>query len=134
MRISKLILPILSVFVLVFIYGYVVHGILLSDIYQQTPQLWRTCEDMQSHFPIMLISELGFAVVFTLFYAYLQDSLRLSLKGGHYGLGIGAIFAALQFGIYAYMPISRTLALLWVADALLEPVLCGLLLSCLYKK
>lgn len=134
MRLSKLSLPIITVFVLVFIYGYVVHGILLSDIYQKTPQLWRTCEDMNSYFSIMLISELGFAIIFTLFYAYLQERMRVSLKGWQYGLGIGATFAAIQFGIYAYMPISLTLALLWVADALAEPVLCGVMLSYLYKK
>lgn len=134
MRLSKLIVPIIAVFVFVFIYGYVVHGILLSDIYQQTPQLWRTCEDMQSHFPIMLISELAFAIIFTLFYAYLQQWMKVSLKGWQYGLGIGATFAAIQIGIYAYMPISCTLALLWVVDALIEPVLCGVLLSCMYKR
>lgn len=134
MRLSKLILPTLAVFVLVFIYGYVVHGILLSDIYQQTPQLWRTCEDMHSHFPVMLVSEFGLSLIFTLFYAYLQERMGVSLKGWQYGLGIGATFAAIQLGIYAYMPISFTLALLWVADALIEPVLCGILLSCVYKK
>lgn len=134
MRLSKLILPIVTVFVLVFIYGYVVHGLLLSDIYQQTPQLWRTQEDMCSHFPIMLISELAFAIMFTLFYAYLQNEMKTSLKGWQYGLGMGVTFAAIQFGIYAYMPISFNLALLWVADAIIEPVLCGVLLSCVYKK
>lgn len=134
MKLSKLIVPTIAVFVLVFIYGYVVHGILLSGIYQQTPQLWRTCEDMRSHFPIMLLSEFGFAFIFSLFYAYLQQWMKVSLKGWHYGLGIGATFAAIQLGIYAYMPISYTLALLWVADALIEPVLCGVLLSCVYKK
>lgn len=134
MKISKLILPIVSLFVLIFIYGYVVHGILLADIYRQTPHLWRTCEDMHSYFPVMLLSELGFAVAFSFGYACLQEMMRVPLKGWHYGLGIGAISAALQFGIYAYMPISFTLALLWVADALVEPVLCGVVLSCLYKK
>jgi hypothetical protein len=134
MRLSKLILPIIAVFVLVFIYGYVVHGLLLSNIYQQTPQLWRTCEEMHSYFPIMLISELSFAIIFTLFFAYLQEGMRVSLKGWQYGLGIGATFAAIQFGIYAYMPISLTLSLLWVADALIEPVLSGLALSCIYKR
>jgi len=134
LKVSKLILPTISVFVLVFIYGYVVHGVLLADIYQQTPHLWRTCEDMYSYFPVMLVSEFGFALIFTLFYAYLQEIMRIPLKGWHYGLGIGATFAAIQFGLYAYMPISLHLSLAWVADALVEPVLCGVLLSCLYKK
>lgn len=134
MRLSKLTLPIISVFVLVFVYGYVVHSLLLSDIYQQTPHLWRTFEDMQSYFPFMLISELAFAIIFTLFYAYLQERLRVSLKGWQFGLGIGAVFASIQFGVYVYLPISFTLTLLWVVDALVEPILCGVLLSCIYKK
>lgn len=134
MRLSKLILPIISVFVLVFVYGYVVHSILLSDIYQQTPHLWRTFEDMQSYFPFMLISELAFSSIFTLFYAYLLERLRVSLKGWQFGLGIGAIFASILFGVYVYLPISFTLTLLWVVDALVEPGLCGVLLSYIYKK
>lgn len=105
-----------------------------SDIYQLTPHLWRTFEDMQSYFPFMLISELAFAIIFALFYAYLQERMRVSLKGWQYGLGIGAIFASIQFGVYVYLPISFTLTLLWVVDALVEPILCGVLLSYIYKK
>lgn len=134
MKLSKLLLPIIAVYVLVYIYAYIVHGYLLADIYCQTPHLWRTPEEMSSYFPVMLLSELAFSIVFTLFYAYLQEKLRVSLKGWQYGLGIGAAFAAIQFGVYAYMPISFTLAALWAADALVEPILCGVLLSYLYKR
>lgn len=134
MKLSKLLWPIISVYVLVFIYAYVVHGILLADIYQQTPHLWRSCEDMHSYFPVMLFSEFAFSIVFTLFYAYLQEKLRVSLKGWQYGLGIGSAFAAIQFGVYAYMPISFTLAILWGVDSLVEPILCGVVLSYMYKK
>jgi hypothetical protein len=134
MKLSKLLWPIISVYVLVFVYAYVVHGYLLVDIYRQTPQLWRSPEDMSAYFPVMLISEIAFSIIFTLGYAFLQEKLSGALKGWQYGLGMGAAFAAIQFGVYAYMPISLTLAILWAVDALVEPVLCGVLISCLYKK
>lgn len=134
MKLSKLVLPVIAVFVLVFIYGYVVHGVMLVDIYQQTPHLWRTQDDMCAYFWVILLSEFGFSVLFVLFYAQVVEDMKTPISGWQYGLGVGAIFAAIQFGVYAYMPISLKLSLFWVVDAIAQPVLCGYLLGCLYKK
>ena len=53
-------------FIFIFVFDFVVHGKILMAIYQTTPQLWRTPEDMQAHGYWMLLVQ-GLTALITAF-------------------------------------------------------------------
>jgi hypothetical protein len=61
---KKMGLTIIVVFLVFTALSYVIHGLLLQPLYQQTPQLLRIAEDAQGHFPFVLLAFLLFSIAF----------------------------------------------------------------------
>ena len=133
MNCSKIITSILAVFTFVFFYEYLIHGICLNSIYEQTPALWRTHEVMSDKMHFMLLSQFLYAASFTLFYAYLSKKTNNLFKGIEYGFFIGVILSGVQIGTYAYLPISFELMACWVFVTFIESLLAGAILSIIWR-
>jgi len=118
-------------FVFVFLYEFLVHGFLLSDIYMQTAQLWRSEEDYKMIFT--LISQLGFSAVLAYIFTLNYEGRGIG-EGIRFGLCIGMLLGAIEIGKYGYMPIPMVLMLSWVLAALLIGLGSGVILSLVYKR
>ena len=57
-----------AVFVVIAVLEFFIHGVLLSDMYQQTASVWRVETEMQQMMWIFLVGYLVFAPFFTLIY------------------------------------------------------------------
>ncbi|HCU06554.1 MAG TPA: hypothetical protein DIC42_03115, partial [Holosporales bacterium] len=133
MNCSKIITSMLAIFTFVFFYEYLIHGICLESIYEQTPDLWRTHDAMSDKMHFMLLNQLLYAASFTLFYAYLSKKTNILLKGIEYGAFVGVILSGVQIGTYAYLPISFELMACWVIVTFIESLLAGAILSIIWR-
>ncbi len=111
---------------------YVIHGMILSDTYAATKDLWRPMAEMKNG--VMSIVVLITAVTLVYVYATMvsQKSMSNALKYSLIlGLGMAASFA---YGSYAVMPIPYSLALTWFLGSLVEFAAAGAIIGLMVKE
>ena len=119
-------------FIFVFGFNYLVHVLWLSGIYAQTPQLWRTAEDMGQHFFYMQIMNL--VIVFAAAELYGRFAKTISLgEGIRFGIVLGLLLGALDSISYAWLPISGELARNWFIAGFAEGLGLGVVYSFVYR-
>ena len=125
-----------AVFAVMFGLEYVIHGVLLSDIYQQTASVWRPETEMQQHMWLMWFGYAIFAAVFVWIYTKGYETHKSPLgQGVRYGLLVGLLVATVQsFGWYAVLPIPAALAMWWFVAGLVECLAIGVTASLTYQK
>ena len=121
--IKQISLATITIFVVWSILGFLVHGILLQSIYEETANLWRSIEEtkMGLAYAVSFASAFGFVLIYTLFVT--PKSVSIALKFGFiWGIvaGVNAGFAT-----YAYMPIPESLAWAWYLDLVVGGVVAG---------
>lgn len=104
---------------------FIIHGMLLSSLYQETASLWRPMEEMKGELmiPVTVIA----AICFVAIYAALirPKSVRTGLL---YGLLFGISGGiSMGLGTYAFQPIPLDLAVYWMLTATLEMAIAGLI-------
>ena len=127
---SRLMLSFVTVFVTVFVLDFLVHALLLTDLYENTKSLWRPQEEYK--FGYMTLSQLGFSALFAFIFTRNFEDQGLA-EGLRFGLMLGLLLATLELGKFSYMPIPFTLSLYWMSAALVKGVSCGAVLSFSYK-
>lgn len=120
-------------FVFTFVYDYIVHGIMLVPIYNDTPEIWRSPQMMEEYFPFYILFTVLIVSVLAKVFLYNYEN-----KGVGEGIRFGAILGSLM-GLYGasmvcYMPISWDLALLWFASSFFQLICLGLIFSTICQK
>lgn len=132
-NIKRFWLTVIVGFVFVWGYEYLVHGILMTDLYAQTPQLWRSDADMAAGLPVLwgvqFITVLLTAFIFTRHY-----QARGIGEGIRYGILIGVLLGALTAASYAWLPVSAKLGFVWFAVGLSKGVILGIIYAALYRQ
>lgn len=123
---------VLAGFAFIFGMGFIVHHILLNDIYMQTPELWRTEEAMQETFLFMLLMQFLFVGVAASIFVRNYEDKGIG-EGVRFGTLLGALLAVLYAMTYAYMPISASLAAFWALDGFVSGLGLGVIFSLIYK-
>ena len=129
--IKRGLLAVAVVFVAWSVLDFIIHGMLLTDTYEATADLWRPMEEMKM--TIMYAVTLVVVVCFVAIYAYLvtPKSFRSGiLYGVLFGLAIGI---SMGFGSYSYMPIPLTLAWSWFLGSLVEATIAGAIVGAVLK-
>jgi hypothetical protein len=125
----KIILSTITVFILWTIIDFVVHGILLDNLYKETASLWR--DPMND--TLLLASSLVAAFFFVYIYARFFREHSVS-TGWKYGLYYGLAWATgMAFSTYAAMPIPLEMAWSWFFCVLAEAFLGGIVLGAIMK-
>ncbi len=143
------IISVIGVFVFLQSYEYIVHGHLLTSLYRQTPSLWRTLEEMNQLFPLVIAKNLALAMIFTCFFKKFRKGWSACKSGAVtdskldpattpcpinsgglcFGWKLGLIFGIQMAACYIYMPISPELAVAWFFTGLVEGLGVGILLG-----
>jgi len=131
MNTKRYILSAIAVFVAVFLFDFLVHGMLLKDLYTQTASLWRPEAEHKMIF--MFMSQLAFAVILTFIFTRNYEDKGLG-EGLRFGLYMGLLLATIDLGTYCYMPIPLALTLSWVAASIGRGIIAGIVLSLVYKR
>ncbi len=117
----------------IFLYEWLVHGMLLEGMYHETASIWRGHEEMQKYlhfnFILMAVVALWATFMFTRFY---QDG-----GVGHgvcFGFYLGVFSGIQAFAAYFYLPIPVMLGVYWFASSLVEYLVGGALIGAIYRR
>ena len=118
--------------IFLFVYNFIVHGIMLKTTYDLTPQMWRTAEEMKSFFVFNLLIQAAMAYISASLYGRFARSAGVG-EGIRFGILIGLLFGCLGAAHYAWLPITAGLAEIWFAAGLVEGLGLGILFSLIHK-
>ena len=132
---KKMGITILVVFVVFTVLNFVVHGVLLSPVYHQTPQLLRAEQDAQGHMLFMLLGFLIFSAAFVWIYARGVEAKPWLGQGLRYGLAMWLIASVSRYLIYfAIQPWPGTVVALQIGLEFILMLLTGITVAALYRK
>ena len=98
--------------IFVFLFDWVVHGMLLAGQYEATADLWRSTAEMESMMWFMVLTQTLLA--FAMAYFVVRKGRRGCQSGAKFGAMIGIFLAIMSFGTYMFTPFtSMTLPVLW---------------------
>ena len=121
-----------AVFVVYQILNFLVYEVLLADAWTASDVL-RPDADMMSKMWIMWLTGLLWSFIFV----YLFHSVRQGpgvMEGVRYGFCIGLfVMVPTAYNSYATLPIAHSLALTWFVYGMLQVILCGVVVSLVYK-
>lgn len=121
-----------AVFVVLFGYDWLLHNVLLKDIYTQLPDLWRSPVDIQTHSVWIVMGQLTMAIVFSYLFSKGYEGQGVA-EGVRFGIMIGLLMSAPHFVSYAVQPIPLFLVGAWVAGTLFGFVLAGIAVTLVYR-
>ena len=125
-------LAFIAAYIFLFVWGWLLNGVLLKDIYAQTPNLWRTQTEMLSFFHWILIGQALIVFAFVMLYVAgfagggLVAGIRLGIL-----LEIAAI--GMRMGVYAVQPFPRKLLIYASIGGLIEMIIFGAIVGAIYK-
>lgn len=132
MNFKRYILAVIALFVFIFAYESVVHGMVLINIYKETPNIWRTYDEMVSFAPfnhiVMAILALWITFIFTRFYN--TGGIKNGFK---FGIYMGILAGIQAAGALFYLPISEVLAGAWFITYVIESTIGGLIIGSIYR-
>src|SRR5258707_1659960 len=82
---KRFLLAFIAAYVFVFVWGWLLNGVFLKDVYAQTPNLWRSQSEMMSLFHWMIIGQALVVFAFVMIYAS--------------GFASGGVIAGIRLGI-----------------------------------
>ncbi len=121
------------VFVFIFVYEWVLHGMLLDPIYQKTAELWRPEAEIINYFHWMLVGQFCIAVFFCLLMHRMYQHSGIQEAMG-IGLLLGLFLSAPNLIMYAVTPYPITLVIFWVLGGCIELVGAAVLFALIYRR
>ena len=134
MNFKGLVLAALVAFIVIFAGGFVIHHMLLKDLYMQTAAVWRSPDDMGRRFWIIVVQNVLIAVLLAYTYSKgFEPGKGKAGQGFRFGAVMGLLLAgSMSLGSYFSLPIPKTLALGWLACGFVQYVLAGVAISLVY--
>jgi hypothetical protein len=129
---KRFIIAFIAAYIFLFVWGWLLNGVLLKDIYAQTPNLWRTQTEMRSLFHWILIGQALIVFAFVMIYATgfagggVVAGIRLGIL-----LEIAAI--GMRMGVYAVQPFPGKLLVYASIGGLIEMIITGAIVGAIYK-
>jgi len=130
MNIKRYVLAVLAGFVFVFGFSFLVHGMLLKGLYEQTASVWRPMAE--HNMPVMFLSEFLFAAAAVFFFTRHYEGNGIA-GGVRFGVYLGLVLAAINLGTYCYLPIPFSLVASWMVVSFVQSVGLGVVASLVYR-
>ena len=134
MNFTRVAMAALAAWVLYMVMGYLVHGVLLRDLYMEYAGVMRLEAEAQAilpvNFGVVLVGFFAFAYAYAKGYEGgngLQEGLRFGVLVGIMLCTFGAIWQ------YMVWPAGRRLLAAWLIDYIVEFALYGIVVGLIYK-
>ena len=136
MNAKRWLLASVAVVVVIGVLEFLIHGVLLADMYKQTASVWRSEAEMQKMMWVFWVGILVFAPFFALIYVKGYEKGKPGLgQGFRYGLYVGAMLSVMNsFGWYVLLPIPLGLAFYWFLAILVEFIAAGVAAGLVYHE
>ena len=129
---KRFILAFIAAYIFIFLWGWLLNGVLLKDIYAQTPNLWRSQSEMMSLFHWIIIGQALIVFAFIMIYAsgFAGGGVIAGIK-----LGVLVEIAAIgmRMGFYAVQPIPGKLIPYGSVSGIIEMIIVGAIVGAIYK-
>jgi hypothetical protein len=129
---KRFIIAFIAAYVFIFVWGWLLNGVLLKDVYAQTPNLWRSQNEMMSLFHWIIIGQGLVILAFVMIYAcgFAGGGVIAGIR-----LGILVEIAAIgmRLAIYAVQPFPGKLIVYGSVSGLIEMVIVGAIVGAIYK-
>ena len=129
---KRFLIAFIAAYIFMFLWGWLLNGLLLKDVYAETPDLWRSQNEMMSLFHWIIIGQALLIFAFVAIYA-----------GGFAG---GGVMAGIRLGIlleiaaigmrlivYAVQPFPEKLIVYASISGLIEMIIVGAIVGAIYK-
>ena len=129
---KRFVLAFIAAYIFIFLCGWLLNGVVLKDIYAQTPNLWRPQPEMMSLFHWIIIGQA--LIVFAFIMIYVSGFARGGVIAG-IQLGVLLEIAAIgmRMGFYAVQPIPGKLILYGSVSGIIEMIIVGAIVGAIYK-
>src|SRR6266542_4194673 len=119
-------------YIFMFLWGWLLNGLLLKDIYTETPNLWRSQSEMMSLFHWIIIGQALVVFAFVMIYAsgFAGGGVIAGIRLGIL-LEIAAI--GMRMGIYAVQPFPGKLIVYGSISGLIEMIIVGAMVGAIYR-
>lgn len=129
----KCLIPVAAVFITMFLFEWVYHGIYMMPAYETTASLWRGAEEMKGVMWAGYVSKLIMAFAICCLFCWVakgcESQGKCVKKGAKFGFKIGLIIGAHSLASYIWLPISLDMAVKWVIGDVLMGILIGIVLA-----
>src|SRR5438874_2753370 len=129
---KRFIIAFIAAYIFMFAWGWLLNGVLLKDVYAETPNLWRSQSEMMSLFHWIIIGQALLIFAFVAIYAS-------GFAGGGVmaGIRLGVLLAGAAIGMrlasYAIQPFPGKLIIYGSASGLIEMIIVGAIVGAIYK-
>ena len=129
---KRFIFAFVAAYIFIFLWGWLLNGVVLKDIYAQTPNLWRPQSEMMSLFRWIIIGQA--LVVFSFVVIYASGFAGGGVIAG-IQLGVLLEIAAIgmRMGFYAVQPFPGKLILYGSVSGIIEMIIVGAIVGAIYK-
>jgi len=123
----------IAVYVVMQVYGYVVHEVGLSDTYQSLASVFRPREEMDSMMWMMFASSAVTLLVFCYIFTLGHEGKGI-MEGVRYGALMG-LFLSIPQSVDSFVvyPITGQLAVAWFVTGIVGVIIAGAVLAAIYK-
>jgi hypothetical protein len=129
---KRFIFAFIAAYIFMFAWGWLLNGVVLKDVYAETPNIFRPQAEMMSLFHWILIGQALLILAFILIYAsgFAGGGVSAGIR-----LGILLEIAAIgsRMAIYAVQPFPGKLLVYGSMSGLVEMVIVGAIVGALYK-
>lgn len=133
MNVKRYLLAALALFVFMFFYEWLLHGLILKGMYHMTPKVWRHVEEMSGNMSKMI----GFQIILSAWLTFIFTQVYKA-GGASNGLRFGAYFGVfaglLSASWYLWLPISAALAWSWFFGNIVQGLAGGWIIGSIYRK
>jgi len=130
--VKRFILAFIAAYIFMFAWGYLVNGVVLKDVYAETPNIFRSQSEMMALFHWILIGQAILILAFVMMYAsgFAGGGVMAGIR-----LGILLELAAIgsRMAIYAVQPFPGKLLVYGSIGGLVEMVIVGAIVGAIYK-
>jgi hypothetical protein len=122
-----------AVWIVMQVIGYLIHAVMLDDMYNALAASFRPKEVMDSMMWIMMLS--GTAVLFLFCYIFTKGHEGKGvIEGVRYG-GLMGLFLAFPTSVDAYViyPLTQELAVIWFVTTVVGIMIAGAVFAAIYK-
>jgi hypothetical protein len=132
-NIKNFIIALIFGFAFLFVFDMILHGNILIALYDQTPELWRTPDDMMANFYFTLLTE--FLTVFTTLLVFTRHFEKKGIaEGVRFGILIGLVLAVQMAAPYGWLTISPLLAFGWFVGGIAQGIALGMIYAVFYRQ
>src|SRR5438552_15793155 len=130
---KRFIVAFIAAYIFTCFWGWLLNGVLLKDIYAETPNLWRSQSEMMSLFHWIIIGQALVIFAFVMIYAsgFAGGGVAAGIRLGIL-LEIAAI--GMRLAIYAVQPFPGKLIVYGSISGLIEMIIVGAVVGGIYKQ